>query len=131
MRRLSPLLACLVILAACGGDGAAAVDPATVTTCDGLADVGFALLEDTIDLIDGLDAAALAELAASEDTPPQFAAIEARGRELTARGEALGCDPAAMDADLAERAQGLESDTLFGQFIIESVKAGQGSFFAP
>lgn len=130
MRSRTAVLLLVLTVAACGDDAPAA-DPATVTTCDGLAEVGFALLVDTIDLIDGLDAASLAVLAESDTTPPEFAAIEERGRTITARAEALGCDPAELDAALADKAAGLRSDTLFGQFIIESVKAGEGSFFAP
>lgn len=121
------LLAVGLVAAACGDDDA--VDVASADSCEGLAVAGIALLQDTIDIIDNMDAAALAALGEAEETPPELAALEARGDELTDRADALGCSDEQMAALMAERVGDLSSDSVFGQFILEGVRAGEGGFF--
>lgn len=126
-RLAAALLALAIVAAACGDDGAA--DAGSLDSCEGLAAAGIALLQDTIDVIDDLDPAELATLGESDTTPPAFAALEARGDELTARADEIGCSDEEMASLMAERAAGLSSDSIFGQFILEGVKAGEGGFF--
>ena len=68
MKRFATAVLCLSLMAAaCGDDDAA--DPASLDSCQGLAGAGVSLLQDTIDLIDGLDAAALASFAKPTGLP--------------------------------------------------------------
>lgn len=126
---VAAILAFALVAVACGGDGAAA-DPASLSSCDGLASAGIALLQDTIDLIDGLDASELTALSDGSEPPAEFTALQARGDELTARADAVGCSDEEMATLVAERASDLSADSVFGQFILESVRAGNsGDFF--
>jgi hypothetical protein len=117
------------LVAACGGGGGTPSDPAAITDCGTLADAGIDLLDQTIDLIDSLDAADLAALASEEDAPPEFAALEQKGTALEDRAADLGCSPEEMSRLMADRVGNLSSDTVFGQFLIESVRSGEGGFF--
>jgi hypothetical protein len=129
MKRLTvALLSLALVAAACGDDDA--VDAASLDSCEGLAAAGIALLQDTIDLIDGLDEAALAALGDEAGPPPEFVALQTRGDEMSARADEVGCSDEEMAALLAERASGLSADSIFGQFILEGVRAGEsGDFF--
>ncbi len=129
MKRLVAfLLSLTLVVAACGDDAAA--DPSDLNSCEGLAGAGLSMLQETIDLIDGLDAAALAEFADPESEPsPEFAALEERGNELTARADEIGCSDEEMTALLVARVDELSADSVFGQFILESVRTGDGDFF--
>jgi hypothetical protein len=128
MKRLALIaLALGLIVAACGDDDAA--DPASLDSCEGLAVAGVDVLQDTIDLIDGLDAAALAALTDGADTPPEFEAIQRRGEELSARAVEIGCSDEQMSELLAERVGDLSADSVFGQFILEGIRSGEGGGF--
>ena len=127
MKRLAATLLALALVAAACGDDADVADVGSLDSCDAAA--GIVLLQETIDVIDDLDPAELAALGESDTTPPAFAALEARGDELTARADEIGCSDEEMASLMAERAAGLSSDSIFGQFILEGVKAGEGSFF--
>ncbi len=132
MKRIAVALLSLALLAtACGDDEAVdAIDAASLDSCEGLAAAGIALLQDTIDLIDGLDADALAVLGDGAETPPEFVALQTRGDEMTARADEIGCSDEEMAALLSERANNLTADSVFGQFILEGVRAGEsGDFF--
>ncbi|MBI5158233.1 MAG: hypothetical protein HZA58_09550 [Acidimicrobiia bacterium] len=131
MRRApTVLLATLLVvaLAACGDDGGSA-DPASVNSCESLADASIALLQDTLDIIDSMSAEELAAMGNSEETPPALASIESRGTALEDRAEELGCTEEQMSALMTARVDDLSSDTVFGQFLIESIRAGEGGFF--
>ena len=127
MRRASaPLLVALVfVVAACGDDAA---DPASLNSCGALADAGITLLQDTLDLIDSMSAEELAALNESADTPAVFTEFETRGDALTARAGAIGCTDEEMNSLMAARVDRLSSDSIFGQFLIESVRSGEGGF---
>jgi hypothetical protein len=128
MKRLAvALLSFALIAAACGDDGAA--DPASLDSCEALAVAGIAMLQETIDLIDGLDASELAALGESDATPPEFEAIQARGDELTDRATEIGCTDEEMANLVAARAGDLSADSVFGQFILEGVQGGEGTGF--
>ena len=87
------------------------------------------MLQDTIDLIDGLDAAGLAALSEGGEPPPEFVAIQTQGDQLTARADEIGCSEDEMAALLADRVGDLSADSVFGQFILESISEGEGSDF--
>ncbi len=127
-RTVTAVMALVLVLAACGGDDAAQ-DPASIDSCEGLAGAGIVLLQDTIDLIDSLDANALAALGEGDEVPPEFAEVEARGNELTERADAIGCSEEEMARLMADRAGDLSSDSVFGQFILEGIRSGEGGFF--
>ena len=128
MKRLATLLIVLALVAAaCGDDDAA--DPASLDSCEGLAGAGIAMLQDTIDLIDGLDAEALAALSDGSAVPPEFVEFQQRGDELTARADEIGCTDEEMAGLMAERAANLSADTPFGQFILDSITSGEGGGF--
>lgn len=129
MKRIATLLIALALIAAACGDDDAAADPASLDSCEGLAVAGISMLQDTIDLIDGLDATALAAFSDGSDVPPEFVEIQQRGDELTARADEIGCSDEEMAALMAERAADLSADTAFGQFILESIKTGDGGGF--
>ena len=129
MKRFAVGLLFVVLVVTACGDGDA-VDAASLDSCEGLADAGISLLQDTIDLIDGLDAAALVALGEDSEPLPEFTALQARGDEMTSRADQIGCSDEVMAALLAERASGLSADSVFGQFIVEGVRGGDsGDFF--
>lgn len=128
MKRLVvAVLSLALIVAACGDDDAA--DPASLDSCEGLAVAGIAMLQDTIDLVDGLDATQLAALGESDEVPPGFEALQARGDELADRATEIGCSDEEMADLVAARAEDLSADSVFGQFILEGVRGGDGSGF--
>ncbi len=103
--------------------------PGRPTPARGLRSPASPCSQDTIDIIDNLDIEALAALGESDETPEVFVDLEARGEELTTRADELGCSDQQMGALMAERAGDLSSDSVFGQFILEGVRAGEGGFF--
>ena len=129
MKRFAAVaLTLALVVAACGDDDAAS--PADLDSCEGLALAGLDMLQDTIDLIDGFDAEALAALSEGTEPPPEFAALQVRGDELTARADVVGCSDEEMAALLADSVDDLSADSVFGQFILESVRGGEsGDFF--
>lgn len=129
MKKFAVALLALALVAAACGDDDSAVAVASLESCEGLADAGISLLQDTIDLIDGLDAAALAALGEGTEPPPEFVALQTRGDEMTARADAIGCSDEEMAGLLSDRAGGLSADSVFGQFILEGVRAGEGGDF--
>lgn len=130
-RTASVLLATLLLVAvaACGDDDGGSANPASLDSCASLADASIALLQDTLDIIDSMSVEELAAMGSSEETPPELAAIEARGTALEERAENLGCTEEQMSSLMIARADELDSDSVFGQFLIESIRSGEGSFF--
>ena len=128
MRKFITLvLATAMLVAACGDDDAAGdadlTDPASIGSCDVLADATILMLQDVIDFMGAL-------------TPEQFAALGEGPNEtldeIAVRGEALGtragelqCED--IDALVAERADQLtaEADNAMGQLIIQGTRDGQ------
>ena len=129
MKRFAVGLLFLVLVAgACSGDDAA--NAASLGSCESLAGEGISLMQDAIDLIDGLDSASFAAFVEGAGPPPEFLALQTRGDEMSARADEVGCSDEEMAALLAERASGLSADSIFGQFILEGVRAGEsGDFF--
>jgi TolA-binding protein len=119
----------LVAMSACGDDSGGSADPASLSSCESLADASIDLLQDTLDIIDSMSAEDLAAMGTSEDTPPELAAIETRGTALEERAEDLGCTEEQMSALMTARVDDLSSDSVFGQFLIESIRSGEGGFF--
>lgn len=131
MRRPAAVVALSVLLVvpACSSGDSAPADPASIDSCTGIAEAGIDLVQDTLDVIDSLSAEELAALGSSETPPPALAAIEATGEELQARADVLGCTPEQLAGMMSEMAGDLNSDTVFGQFLIESIRQGDAGFF--
>ena len=128
MRRMIGMTLVLAIAAAaCGGDDAA--DPASLDSCEAVADASIVVLQDTLDIMDNLSIEELAALGGSDETPDQFKEIEAQGAAFEARAGELGCTEEEMSALLADRATGLSAESQFGQLILEGLKAGESGFF--
>jgi len=131
MRRTPTILLAtlmVVAVAACGDDSGGS-DPASLTSCESIADAGIDLLQDTIDIIDAMSAEELAAMGNSEETPPELVSIETRGTALEARAADLGCTDEQLSSLMTARVDDLSSDTVFGQFLIESIRSGEGGFF--
>jgi hypothetical protein len=127
MRRNAVVAVLVVLVVACGGEEAAPpVDPATIDTCEGAADAMISVLDDTLAIVDDMTPEELAALG-SVPLPENLVAVRTRGEALIDRAEVIGCTDAQVAALLAERADDLNSDSVFGQFLIESVRAGGGT----
>jgi hypothetical protein len=115
------VLAFALLAAACGDDDAA--DPASITTCEGAADATITLLQKVIDIIGGLDPAALGALMAGE-MPDSFTALEETATVIGLKAEELACDN--LPALLTDRADQLTAadDNAIGQLIIQGVVDG-------
>jgi len=107
----------------CGGGGEEAVDPASLETCEAVADAAIVVIQDSIDM---LDAASNSGIEPDAET---VASVEAAGIALEERALALACTDAEMTELMAGLASGLEAESVFGQLIIESLRAGDGGFF--
>ncbi|HAX82594.1 MAG TPA: hypothetical protein DCY40_08520 [Actinobacteria bacterium] len=130
MRRVAAvLIAVLALVPACGDDDApVSMDPADIDTCEGAADAMIAVLDDTLVIVDSMTPEELAALG-SDALPPALVDVRTRGEALAERAEVIGCEDEQMAALLAARADELSSDTVFGQFLIESLRSGAGSVF--
>lgn len=131
MRRTPTFLLLLFMLfavAACGDDDASA-DPASLSSCDAVADASIDLLQETLDVIDSLSAEELVALGESDEPPAALADVETRGNALEERATTLGCTDEQMTSLMIARVDQLDSESIFGQFLIESIRNGDGGFF--
>ena len=122
MKKLTAfVLAFSLLVAACGGDDA--TDPASIDSCEGVADATIDLMQDVIDIIGGLDAAALGEMMAGEQ-PEAFDALEETAGVIGQKGDELSCTN--LGELLAERADQLNvgDDNAIGQLIVEGIIEG-------
>lgn len=129
MKKFTALVLGLTILvAACGDDDTddtqAAPDPATVSTCEGLADATIDLTQDVIDALGALTPEEFAAISEGAVTP-EFAAIADRGLVIGTRAQELECTT--IDDLVAERADQLTAadDNAIGLLVIEGVKTGE------
>ena len=128
MRKMAVLvLALALVAAACGGDDSA--DPASLDNCDGILDAGVGLLETAIEAFDAMSTEDLMALADSDNPPEAITTFETDGRALAARAETLGCDQAELTAGLGERIDDIESESFFGQAILEAIRGGEIAIF--
>ena len=122
MKKLTAfVLAFSLLVAACGGDDA--TDPASIDSCEGVADATIDLMQDVIDIIGGLDAAALGEMMAGEQ-PEAFDELEETAGVIGRKGDELSCTN--LGELLAERADQLNvgDDNAIGQLIVEGIIEG-------
>ncbi len=118
------VLAFALLAAACGDDSAAKADPASITSCEGVADATIVLLQDVIDIFGGLDPAALGEVFAGGALPAELDEPLATSEELATRAQELSCtDFAAL---LAERGDQLvvAPENAIGGLIKDGVISG-------
>lgn len=122
MKKLIGLLLALgLVVAACGDD---ASDPASMDSCEGLADATIALVQDVIDELGGMSPSEFGEMTQGE-TPAAFVDIEERGTAIGERAAELECTD--IDALVQERADQLTADpsNVMGQLIIEGTLEGE------
>ncbi|MFH2073462.1 MAG: hypothetical protein ABIJ75_11490, partial [Actinomycetota bacterium] len=84
MRRIFSLAATILLTAGCGGGGAPGTDPASLASCEAVADAAIGVIQDSIDIL---------EEASSSGTEPDAAttgAVEAAGVALEERARLLG-----------------------------------------
>lgn len=126
MKKLVALLLGLTLVAAaCGDDDAS--DPASIGTCDGLADATIDLVQDVIDELEAMSPSDVGALTQGEEFAA-FVAFEERGAVLGLRGEELACTE--IDALVQARADQLTADPAngFTQLIVDGTKQGQDVF---
>ena len=122
MKKLSAIaLALSLFVAACGGDDA--TDPASIDSCEGVADATISLLQDVVDTIGELDAEALGAMMAGEQ-PAEFDSLEETAGVIGQKGDELNCTN--LNELLAERVDQLEvaDDNAIGQLIIQGLIEG-------
>ena len=121
MKKLIALLLALgMLVAACGDDSS---DPASIDSCEGVADATIGMMQDVIDIIGGLDPAALGALMGGEQ-PEEFTALEETATELGLKTQELGCTN--LNELLGERVDQLSAadDNAIGQLIIQGIVDG-------
>lgn len=123
MKKLTTLLLGLALVAAACGDDAAA-DPATIGTCEGLADATITLTQDVIDALGALTPSEFGAISQGELTP-EFVEIQDRGAALGTRGQELDCTN--IDELVTARADQLSADptNAIGLLVIEGVQQGE------
>lgn len=123
MKKFTAAILVFGMLAAACGDDDGAVDPASIDSCEGVADATIVMLQDVIDIIGGLEPAELGALMAGTE-PEAFAPLEETAAALGQKGGELGCTN--LNDLLAERADQLSAadDNAIGQLIIQGVIDG-------
>lgn len=115
------VLTLALLAAACGDDSA---DPASLESCEQVADATIELVQDVIDELGGLTPSEFGAMTQG-DVPEVFVEIEERGVALGTRGVELEC--ADIDAMVQERADRLtaDADNVMGQLVIEGTRQGE------
>lgn len=128
MRRFAALLVvALALVSSCGDDEApVSMDPEDIDTCEGAADAMIELLRQTLGVVDSMTAEELAALGSSPDPPEALVEIRTAGEAMIDRADTIGCTDEQMSSLLAAGADDLSSDTVFGQFLIETIRGGAG-----
>jgi len=124
MKKFAILLLTLAIVAAACGDDDGGADPASLDSCEGVADATIDLVQNVIDELEAMSPSDVGALTQGQEFPA-FTAIEERGVEIGTKAEELGCDN--IDALVTERADRLEADPAngFTQLIVEGTKNGE------
>lgn len=125
---LAAMLALALLAASCGDDGGEA-DPASLGTCEEIADAAIDVLQQTIDVVDGMSDADPASSGDTGEGSDEFQAIEEAGAALEARALDLRCTDEQMSALMRERADSLSAESTIGQLVIEGLREGGEGFF--
>jgi len=123
MKKLTVLLLSLaMVAAACGDDDVS--DPASIGTCEGLADATINLTQDVIDTLGALTPAEFGAVSQGELTP-EFEEIATRGEVIGTRAQELECTT--LNDLVTARADQLtaEPTNVIGLLVIEGVEAGE------
>jgi hypothetical protein len=121
MRRTIIVLLVTLVTAACGG-AEGRPDPASLETCDEVAEAVIGVIQESIDAVD------TAADNLTEPDPAAAADLEDAGTALQERAAALSCSEERMSQAIISLADRLEARSVYGQLIIEGIKAGEGSF---
>ena len=95
-------------------------EPEAVETCDGLVDVGRQLVRAWVNVVEQLRVDTLLE----ETLPPEFAELERLGTDLDTRARGLGCDLAAMNAEITAEVADLDPENPAAALVLEIVAGG-------
>jgi hypothetical protein len=117
VRVLALVLAMGLALASCGGEA---------STCEEVADQTVELMQRIIDDIEeeAGDMSVTDFLDAGASLPSSDTFAE-ESQELNERATELGCDQTDLDALIAERISSLHAETPVGEFIMETIQAGE------
>ncbi len=118
-------LAMSMLFAACGDDSDGAADD-----CDGLVDQGIDLFQEVLDAMGDFSFEDLATLG-EDEVPEPIQRLEARGEQLEADADRLGCTDAELQAGFAARVDDLEANGAFAEIILDGIKSEieSGTFF--
>ena len=116
------MLATILLATACGG-GDGTPEPASLESCDAIAGAAITVIQDSIDILEA------ASVSGAEPPIETVEAVETAGAALEERAQILGCSDEEMSSLMADLAVDLKADSVFGQLIIESLKAGDEGFF--
>ncbi|MDX1691754.1 MAG: hypothetical protein R3290_12100 [Acidimicrobiia bacterium] len=121
MKRLIGLLLVLaMVVAACGDDDAA--DPASLNSCEDIAEAGIALFQRAIDEIDGMSAEERAAMLTSEEEPEIFTELETDGAALEARAAEIDCSNDAIGELMAGQMGELSAESAEAQLIVSVIQ---------
>lgn len=117
-------------LAACSPDPIEVeVQPERAQTCDDLIPTGEAL---AVQLLAALELAPLDVLTGDEPATGELGDLLDKGEQFDTRSDALGCDPAELNAAIMERVgSDLEPNSLAGFILLEIMRGGAGITQAP
>lgn len=101
----------LITVACSSSDGA---------SCEDVADDAIQVIQD---FVDEVSAMSLEEIAGAGDEVPGLTEYEENGEELQDKANDAGCSDEQMESLLNQRADSLESDSEFGQLIIDSIRS--------
>jgi hypothetical protein len=113
---------------ACGEDEAGA-DPGSMDSCEAIADAAIELIQANLDFSDGMSMEEVSTLWDSDEMPEELQAAQEAGEALEARSTEVGCGVEGMNSLIAARADRLSAEGELGQMIIESIRAGEDTFF--
>jgi len=125
---LAAVLVLALLAASCGDDGGTA-DPASLGTCEEIADAAIDVLQQTIDVVDGMSNVDPASSGDAGEGSDEFQAIEEAGAALEARALELVCTDEQMSALMRDRADSLSAESTIGQLVIEGLREGGEGFF--
>ena len=100
-------------MAACSSSGDEA-------SCAEVADEAITVIQDFVDEVSALS---VEEIFATDENVPGIDDFEARGEELQEKADDAGCSDEEMQSLINQRLSRLESDSEFGQLIIDSIRS--------
>ena len=119
------LVGLMLVLTACGDDGSS--DPAAADSCESLATASIALFQGVLDEIDGLNPEEQAAVLTSDEAPPFMANLEARGLEIEARADQIGCTDEHLLGLISGKVGDLKADSTIGELFLQGIEGSIAS----